>query len=56
MGLDMYAYKTRQTIPAIDFEDPNDAVEIYYWRKHPNLHGWITALYQRKGGKDNGQK
>lgn len=26
--------------------------EIAYWRKHPNLHGWMKALYERKGGSD----
>ena len=21
-----------------------------YWRKHPNLHGWMEQLYRSKGG------
>lgn len=50
MGLDMYAYKTKQPVPQFDFEMPDDTVQIAYWRKHPNLHGWMEALYQRKGG------
>jgi len=25
---------------------------VAYWRKHPNLHGWMEALYQRKGGTE----
>ena len=25
--------------------------EIFYWRKHPDLHGWFGALYLTKGGK-----
>ena len=24
--------------------------DFYYWRKHPDLHGWMEALYRRKGG------
>lgn len=50
MGLDMYAFTTR-TKPAcpVDF-DPVDPVEFHYWRKHPNLHGWMEALYRQKGG------
>ena len=50
MGLDMYAYKTRTPMPAPGFEEPQDAVEIQYWRKHPDLHGWMEQLYRRKGG------
>ena len=26
--------------------------EFYYWRKHPNLHGWMHRLYEQKGGTD----
>ena len=52
MGLDMYAYTTREK-PAmpVDFE-PEDAIEIHYWRKHPNLHGWMERLYYEKGGSE----
>ena len=28
------------------------ADEIYYWRKHPDLHGWFGRLYVEKGGKE----
>ncbi len=52
MGLDMYAYKTKQSVPQIDFEMPEDTVPIAYWRKHPNLHGWMEALYHQKGGTE----
>ena len=51
MGLDMYAHTTRQQIPAVDFCRPEDSAEFYYWRKHPNLHGWMEQLYRAKGGK-----
>lgn len=50
MGLDMYALTTTEKFPApVDFE-PQQANQIHYWRKHPNLHGWMEALYREKGG------
>jgi hypothetical protein len=54
MGLDMYAYVTSEKIPAVDFDKPKDSAQLCYWRKHPNLHGWMHALYQKKGGEDDG--
>lgn len=52
MGLDMYALITRNRPQSdVDFK-AEDAAEIHYWRKHPNLHGWMEALYRRKGGRD----
>ena len=32
--------------------------EIAYWRKHPNLHGWMHRLWESKGnsGTFNGKK
>jgi hypothetical protein len=51
MGLDMYAYTTSKAIPAVDFSTQDDAEEIFCWRKHPNLHGWMENLYRSKGGK-----
>ena len=24
--------------------------ELCYWRKHPNLHGWMQQVYEGKGG------
>ncbi len=53
MGLDQYAFTTKTTLTRpVDFRTPKDAEEIHYWRKHPNLHGWMEALYFRKGGKN----
>jgi len=52
MGLDMYAFITREDVPAVDFPDPADTAKLFYWRKHPNLHGWMERLYRAKGGKD----
>ena len=54
MGLDMYAFTTSETIPAVDFKDPADSAELPYWRKHPNLHGWMEQPYRQKGGKSEG--
>lgn len=50
MGLDMYAYATDE-LPArpVDFTIDENA-ELHYWRKHPNLHGWMEELYYEKGG------
>jgi hypothetical protein len=37
----------------IDFEGLIvDIEEIAYWRKHPDLHGWMEQLYRKKGGTD----
>ncbi len=52
MGLDMYAHTTAENIRAVDFARPKDADELFYWRKHPNLHGWMQKLYRKKGGRD----
>jgi hypothetical protein len=50
MGLDMYAFATTQTVEDdVDFK-VDGATEIAYWRKHPNLHGWMEQLYRDKGG------
>lgn len=68
MGLDMYAYavekagvKSNALAKAgenaeveVDFDIDENAEreELMYWRKHPNLHGWMALLYRAKGGKD----
>ena len=57
MGLDMYAYRTSvQISKPVDFQDEvyNESAEksdLAYWRKHPNLHGWMERLYYQKGGQ-----
>ena len=28
-----------------------DQVELAYWRKHPNLQGWMEDLWKSKGGE-----
>ena len=36
-----------------DYNKPVDDVEeIAYWRKHPDLHGWMEQLYRKKGGTE----
>ncbi|NCC53767.1 MAG: phosphoglycerate kinase [Spartobacteria bacterium] len=52
MGLDMYAYVTAEKPSRpVDFE-VKVAHRMFYWRKHPDLHGWMQRLYVRKGGTD----
>ena len=53
MGLDMFAYATFEDITgSVDFK-VDEATEIHYWRKHPNLHGWMRLLYREKDGTDS---
>ena len=50
MGLDMFAYITKDRPDAsVDFNS-TDYSELHYWRKHPDLHGWMEDLYWKKGG------
>jgi len=63
MGLDMYAYTASRPgqydewWSGADIDPENNSlvnpnmskpVEISYWRKHPNLHGWMERLWQKK--------
>ena len=52
MGLDMYAFSTKaKPNKEVDFSTTNfQPEEVHYWRKHPNLHGWMHELYLSKGG------
>ena len=65
MGLDMYAYVAQKAGQQNEYYEaegdyvdgewkPHKATvskprEIAYWRKHPNLHGWMEQLAQDKG-------
>lgn len=58
MGLDMYAYaatpgQQEKYWNDYDFETESSSIEkpreIAYWRKHPNLHGWMERLWESKG-------
>lgn len=40
MGLDQFA----RTI-----DSNGNRIEIAYWRKHPNLQGWMSDLWEEKG-------
>jgi hypothetical protein len=55
MGLDMFACKTKDALPGpVDFNVYEIEWErIFYWRKHPNLHGWMERLYREKGGAED---
>jgi hypothetical protein len=56
MGLDMYAWRVAAKDAIGDFEVAEDengernVEELYYWRKHHDLHGWMERLYREKGG------
>lgn len=65
MGLDMYAYVAARAGQQNEFyegaewdEDSGNMVnpavnkprELAYWRKHPNLHGWMERLWRERGG------
>ena len=47
MGLDMFAYTASKSQADPDSEQCGQR-EIAYWRKHPNLHGWMERLAQEK--------
>ena len=73
MGLDMYAYVAARAGAQAEFSEgahwdkekgamvnPNatEPREIAYWRKHPNLHGWMHRLWASRGnsGEFNGDE
>jgi hypothetical protein len=66
MGLDMYAYVAARAGQQDEYYEGSEfdkesgeyvnakvtkPIEIAYWRKHPNLHGWFEQLYRSKGGE-----
>lgn len=52
MGLDMFAKATKPSNINEDgtIKDWDEPEEIFYWRKHHDLHGWMEKLYREKGG------
>ena len=46
MGLDQYAYIAGKY--NTDWDD-SSRQEVAYWRKHPNLQGWMEKLAEAKG-------
>jgi hypothetical protein len=55
MGLDQYAMarKGESKTDEEGFEYYEDSIELAYWRKHPNLQGWMESLYHKKGGDES---
>lgn len=67
MGLDMYAYVAARAGQNKEYWDEgyfntatgewessntiSKPIEIAYWRKHPNLHGWMEQLWRSKGNE-----
>ena len=66
MGLDQYAYVAARAGQQNDYYSDNEEVstgvtkprEIAYWRKHPNLQGWMRRLWESQGnaGDFNGDE
>ena len=67
MGLDMYAYVAARAGQQDEFyegaeydQDTGQMVnpnvnrprQIAYWRKHPNLHGWMAQLWLQREGNE----
>jgi hypothetical protein len=67
MGLDMYAYVAAKAGQQEEFykgaewdneikdhrnPNVNRPREIAYWRKHPNLHGWMARLWLAREGNE----
>ena len=53
MGFDQYATARRGegTIDEEGFTYYKDSIELAYWRKHPNLQGWMEDLWIEKGAE-----
>jgi hypothetical protein len=51
MGLDQYAMarKGESKTDEEGYEYYEDSMELAYWRKHPNLQGWMEELWREKG-------
>lgn len=57
MGLDQYAYVSANQGDYDAYYENNNVAkprELAYWRKHPNLQGWMEQLWLKKGGVDTG--
>ncbi len=51
----MFAFKSKIKVESqVDFEIPEKKeTQLKYWRKHPDLHGFMENLYRDKGGKSD---
>ena len=59
MGLDMFVWrvKANDAIDELTIRSEKDGreeelEELWYWRKHHDLHGWMQKLYKNKGGTE----
>ena len=50
MGLDQYAY-IKENSGEIDGKPQEQHVDVATWRKHPNLQGYMEALWIKRGGE-----
>ena len=58
MGLDQYAYAAAKAglqqeywesyVTEVEKSSVTKPREIAYWRKHPNLHGWMEQLWRSR--------
>lgn len=54
MGLDQYLFKTKASKEEVENKEVQaDEIEIAYWRKHPNLQGYMQNLWKSRTGKEN---
>ncbi len=63
MGLDQYAYAAakanardawlEERYERGNKDAPDPTTELAYWRKHPNLHGWMEKLWRDKKDQHN---
>jgi len=63
MGLDMYVHRVKakylEDQPDVNMHketigqlfDDGKTSDLWYWRKHHDLHGWMGRLYVSKGGE-----
>lgn len=47
MGLDQFLFKTKATLAEIESKEISKE-EIAYWRKHPNLQGFMQSIFLEK--------
>ena len=51
MGLDAYLMAKKQVTNEEGAQEL-ESKELYYWRKHHDLHGWMEAFYRAQGGTE----
>ncbi len=52
MGLDQWDWRISRedAVGPLSVKENCNREELYYWRKVPNLQGWMENLYKEKGG------